>query len=303
MVSRVTLIDAWPPFPLFWERVRGLPIAEQIDAWASDYMAPWPELLEKQQADYASEGENWRNIAEKFVFPYLDERLPAMGRAHDCLLEDSEAITLRAQETLGLSVDVVLVIYVGIGCGAGWVDRYAGSPAVLFGLENIAEEGWDDPAILTGLIAHEIGHLAHFYWLEIENRPRGKGPWWQLYSEGFAQRCEHQVLGRESWHMAANDAEGDWVAWCSAKLPWLAAEFLRTVDAGESVRPFFGSWFQIAGRKQTGYFLGHEIIRRLEAHMTMREIALMDGVDGRIRSELEQLSPRETEVGGTLKMI
>ncbi len=193
------------------------------------------------------------------------------------------------RKALDFDADMVLVVHVGIGCGAGWVDRYAGKPAVLFGVENIAQEGWDDPAILAGLIAHEIGHLAHFHWLEVAGLSRGKGPWWQLYSEGFAQRCEHLVLGRDSWHMAAN-YEDDWVAWCSAKLPWLAREFLRTVDAGESVRPFFGSWFQLAGRKQTGYYLGHELIRRLEASTPLRDIALLEDVDSRMREEVESLA-------------
>ena len=33
----------------------------------------------------------------------------------------------------------------------------------------------------------------------------------------------------------------------------LTAEFLRTVDAGEPVSPFFGSWLEICGKSQTGY--------------------------------------------------
>ena len=82
----------------------------------------------------------------------------------------------------------------------------------------------------------------------------------------------------------------DWLDWCQDQKSWLAAEFLRVVDAGESIRPFFGSWFEIRGRKQCGYFLGHELVKRLETSMGMKEIALLDSKDARLRRELEGLA-------------
>ena len=51
-------------------------------------------------------------------------------------------------------------------------------------------------------------------------------------------------------------------------------EYLIRVEKGEPVHDFFGSWFNIQGKKQTGYFLGHEIIRALEGTYSLREIAL-----------------------------
>ena len=72
----------------------------------------------------------------------------------------------------------------------------------------------------------------------------------------------------------------------------LAAELLRMVDAGESARPFFGSWYDIRGRKQCGYFLGHELIRELEAGMNMRAIALLDDVEKRFRPILQEIARR-----------
>lgn len=288
-MSSVILIDTFPAFLAFWEGAHHLPLEAQIDAWVSEYMSGWPELLAKQQEDYASEGYDWRQVARERVFPYLSERLPAMGTAHDHLLAICEPAYARAQRALDFDAEAVFLIYVGIGCGAGWVTHYQGSPAVLFGLENVAEEGWTDPAILAGLVAHETGHLVQFYWRDQHGRPKGSGPWWQLYTEGFAQRCEGLILGEDSWHMSLSAGEGDWLAWCRANRSWLAAEFRRVVDAAEPVRPFFGSWFEVRGRKQTGYFLGHEVIRQLESGMTLQEIALLDPADLRLRRALDVL--------------
>jgi len=274
-MSRMNLIDCFPAFLGFWERARGQPVDAQIEAWASAYMASWPDLLHKLQQDYASQDADWRQIARERVFPTLDQRLRDMQVAHDCLIEICPSVHLRAQERLGLQIEVCFVIYVGIGCGAGWVTEYRGTPAVLFGLENVAEEGWADFQTLSGLVAHEIGHVAHAHWRKGRGCSQGKGPWWQLYEEGFAQRCEHEIAGQETWHMASGSQAGEWLAWCQAHRGWLAAEYLRAVEAQASLRPFFGSWYDIQGWKQCGYYLGHEAVRQLAKGMSLQEIALL----------------------------
>jgi len=271
------IVDTFPAFLSFWEKAQYLPLDAQIEGWASDYMAQWPELLEKQICSYAKDGDDWRTIARERVVPFWAERVPSMRHAHGNLLRVCTSVYERAQTILGYAQPLTFVIYVGIGCGAGWATPYQDNAAILFGLENIAEEGWDSAAVLRGLIAHEIGHLWHF-----EQRARaglvpGKGPWWDLYTEGLAQRCEHVITGQENWHMAAQDA--DWAHWCEQQKSWLAREFLRVVEAGEDARPFFGSWFAIRGRKQTGYFLGCEVIRQLETQKSLQEIALQEDVE------------------------
>jgi hypothetical protein len=95
--------------------------------------------------------------------------------------------------------------------------------------------------------------------------------------------------------MAPGYESGDWLAWCQANKSWLSGEFLRTVDAGASVRPFFGSWFDIQGRKQCGYYVGHEAIRQLEADMSLDEIALLDDVKSRLRGALNVLADDQEE--------
>jgi hypothetical protein len=89
--------------------------------------------------------------------------------------------------------------------------------------------------------------------------------------------------------MATPDREG-WLTWCRTRQSWLASEFICTAQKGESVRRFFGSWYAIEGRSQTGYFLGHELIRELEASMTLEEIALLEADDPRLRATMEKLA-------------
>ena len=90
--------------------------------------------------------------------------------------------------------------------------------------------------------------------------------------------------------MRGQDDGEDWLKWCQENTGWLAREFLRAVDEEESVRPFFGSWYDIRGKSQTGYFLGHELIARLEGRLSLQEIALLEDYADRLRGELEHMA-------------
>ena len=268
------IIDTFPAFLTFWKKYHSQSIEEQIDGWANTYLSPWKELFQKQVDDYASDGYDWRQIGRERIFPRIEEHLQDMTTARNNLVDLVEPVLIKTKEVLGFDFEIVFTIYVGIGLGAGWATSYDGIPAVLFGLENIAEEGWCYPNALTGLIAHEISHLVHFYWREINGLPKGNGPLWQLYTEGFAQWCEHLVTAKPFYRLS--DPCKDWLAWCQENLSWLSKDFLKKVGKEESVRDFFGSWFDIQGYSQCGYYLGCQIIDSLCRHKTLAEVATLE---------------------------
>jgi hypothetical protein len=292
-LSAYTLIDTFPAFLDFWAQVKRKTLDKQIELWASEYISAWPELLAKQVDDYSSQNLDWRQVAREKVFPHLARRLPAMQAAHDHLLETCGLIHTRAKQALGFNESVTFVIYVGIGCGAGWATTLGGSPAILFGLENIAESGWSDFDTIQGLVAHELGHLVHYAWRAKSGTPTGSGPWWQLYEEGFAQECESRILDTDAVHQAGSGQEEDWLAWCRESRSWLAAEFLHRMDADQEIKDFFGSWFEIHGHSETGYFLGQELIRELEKQSPLQEIALLEDIAAVARPILEKIAGRE----------
>lgn len=287
-----TIIDTFSDFQTYWRENKSEPIDKQIDGWKTAYMVQWPELLRKQIDDYESDGFDWRDIARDHVFPELGQRLPDMRVAYGNLLEVLTPTLTRAVEMLEYSGKLVVVIYVGIGLGAGWATKYSGEPAVLLGLENIAECGWIEKPSLIGLIAHEVGHVVHFAQREAAEMSNGSGPWWQLYSEGIAMRSEHLIMGADSWHMREREGGDDWLDWCRTNRALLAAEFLKAVDSEDSIRPFFGSWFDFRGYRQTGYFLGHELVQLLEKNLSSGELTLLRDDDPRLRDGLENLAGR-----------
>lgn len=280
-------LDTFPAFLAYWSKVRDWPLERQIEAWVTDYMSSWPDLLSKQWEDYAEQNLDWREVARQRIFPHLSEWLPAMRQAHRNVLELTPALIGRARALFELTAPLLCVVYVGIGGGAGWVTTLRGQMAVLFGLESIADLGWQEPEPLQGLIAHEIGHILHHSWRAQHGKAEGGGAWWQLYEEGFAQYCQMLILGREIWHQAIHQ-EG-WLEWCQAHKGRLAAEFLRCADSGSPPTAFFGSWFEIEGQRETGYFLGYQAIEELRKQLTLEEIALLEEIEAHLRPILEKM--------------
>lgn len=292
-MTRYSIVDTFPAFDQFWRRARSLPTDHAIESWRRDYLRPWPELRRKQIASYRQDGVDWYKVARARIFPTLDDRLPQMWKVRSSLLRAIPVAVRRSRNALGLDFSVTFVIHVGIGCGAGWATTFRGMPAVLFGVENAAEVGWTDPATVVALVEHEIAHLLHDAWRRragVGGLVDHRGPWWQLYEEGFATRCEF-MLGEIGSHHAT-ERTPNWLAWCSQNRSRLASLFLRTVSKRKSTRRFFGSWYNIDGYIETGYFLGSEVIRLEESRADLQEIACWtpDQVRRRIQASLRRMA-------------
>ncbi|MDE1822170.1 MAG: hypothetical protein KGI98_15130 [Euryarchaeota archaeon] len=274
------VLDLFPDFEEFWARVRADPISSQLDRWEREHMAPWPELLSKQKENYAEEGFDWRRVARKWVFPFLEERFPRMRAIHLDLVRNLPKAWRRTRSALGIRFPVRFVIYVGIGCGAGWATTYEGRPSCLFGLENAATEHDGKDGWTFRTVAHEVAHLAHQHWRgeRWEHRP---DPWWMLYEEGFATHCERRI---EPEGFLRRTGRKDWLPWCDEHRSWLARKFLSDVAGRRSLRPFFGSWYNIRGQIETGYYLGSEMIREWTERGSLQEVARLPLPEVRLRA-------------------
>jgi hypothetical protein len=277
-----SLVDTYPLFRKYWNRARIRSIDDQIELWEKDYMGNYPELLKLQIENYRNLGIDWRKVAKERVFPELNDLLPYIEEAWQNLRGIIPETFEKFIKFWGRDFDVVFVLYVGIGCGAGWASEYNGRYAVLHGLENIAELKWHKPEALERLVLHELSHIAHMVFQGTSPREFEEleaDPFFLLYSEGFATRCEHLIIGKETWLIAPDST---WLKWCKSNIAFLASEYLRRAEEKRPVNEFFGSWLNIEGKSQTGYYLGHEFIKYLENQMNPKEIATMNSRDIRI---------------------
>ena len=262
MVNEFDLIETFSEFMDYWNRCEKDNVSEEIKTWENYYKTNYPELFEKIVQDYTESGLNWEDIARDKIFPINVDRIRVMEQA--CvnlrkvikdLYNDPEVLKFHLPR-------MTFVIYLGLGNGAGWATDYVSRPAILLGLENIVDIGWEGEIALKGLILHEMGHIIHYELRRERKINNGNGSLWTLYEEGFAQYFESLSISSESWHQAMEQPR--WVEWCEDHLSYLAKLFLSEVEAGGETKRFFGSWFDVDGWKETGYYLGERVVNLLE---------------------------------------
>lgn len=254
-----------------------LPVDRQIEEWQAFHAVHAPELPPMLCRDYENLPGGWKEVARKRVFPMLPGLFERMSVALENIRESSGEILGHAVSKLGFSEPLRIVSYVGLSNGAGWATKWGGFPAVLLGLESIAELGWHEKGKVMALTAHEAGHLFMSSKRSSANSESlAHSALSQLYEEGFAQHCEHIVMGRRTW--SCESQEG-WLEWCSCHEANLARRYLLSMGDAQEWRRFFGSWFEVDGWRQTGYYLGCKFIEEMEKTHKICDIAIWGEAD------------------------
>ena len=234
-----------------------------LDRWREYIDARVPgarELCLRDAQETMDAGYSW----EAYFLPVLNA-VPAepekLERALRSFREVTEGLDGRIIAAFGKSVDVDVVLYLGLCCGAGWVTELGGKTAVLLGIEKILELGWYDIDSMTGLIVHELGHVyqAQYGRLVCETDALPDRFLWQLFTEGAAMVFEQEVLGdRDYFHQD----RGGWKRWCDENATAICRAFRRELGTmTPETQRYFGDWVRFEGRPDTGYYLGARFVR------------------------------------------
>jgi len=267
------IIDTFKDFKKVFENNLDLSTNEKIDLWNKAYICKFPELEKKIKEDYELNGYNWREIAKNKVFNNTKNDFEKMIQAYHNLLQIINDINKRVLSIFNLDLELNIVLYCGLCNSAGWVDRYNGKRTILFGIEKITELQWHTMEKLEPLVAHELCHVIHFELRGEDDLPKGikKNKYnigiWRIYEEGFAQFYQNKLLEKDA------DSRGkEWLKKCSEKKNDLKKLYEKDLRK-EGVEKFFGDWFEVLGISDAGYYLGAELIKKLEQKYNMKEIA------------------------------
>lgn len=240
------------------------------------------ELCLRDAQETMDAGYSW----EAYFLPVLNA-VPAepekLERALRSFREVTEGLDGRIIAAFGKSVDVDVILYLGLCCGAGWVTELGGKTAVLLGIEKILELGWYDIDSMTGLIVHELGHVyqAQYGRLACETDALPDRFLWQLFTEGAAMVFEQELLGdRDYFHQD----RGGWKRWCDENAAAICRAFRRELGTmTPETQRYFGDWVRFEGRPDTGYYLGARFVR---------DMLRQDSFDRVINYDLDEVRKR-----------
>jgi hypothetical protein len=241
---------------------------DRYQAWLA-YIGSYPELLSFCMLDYIEAGLHPKHIGLKKVFQQRHGVEP-VKRAYKHLLvvmQETPELTQRLMPHTPLDIDVI--IYHGLGNGAGTATHLNNRPTLLFGIEKIAELKWDSPSRLRALFIHEYVHLYHDSIrddsIEMTFDDSYDDAYYKLYVEGVATFLEHVALSRK-------DSQPEWYITCIDKEAELKQAFLRTLKEGDDVTPYFGDWHPPLDIPDSAYFMGMQIISMMNESMSIETI-------------------------------
>ena len=125
-------------------------------------MEKYPELKRLLILDYESEGLDALESLISSVFNYTNETIELMNETSDMIEEIVKNINNKKSNFYGEEpLDILVVVYHGLGNSAGWATTYQNMPAILLGVEKIVDLEWNSYMKLEDLISHEYAHLIH----------------------------------------------------------------------------------------------------------------------------------------------
>ena len=213
------------------------------------------ELNLAEMRETVAAGYSW----EKEFLPVLDACYASSAKREEAVRSFhrvTDGLDGRIVSRFGRTVDADIVLYLGLCAGAGWVTPVNGRTTVLLGMEKILELDWGGMDAMTGLIVHELGHVYHSQYgnLDMETGTGRDAFIWQLFTEGIAMVFEQEVVGDPEYF---HQDHGGWKEWCRQNAGKIREAFFRDLDTmTNDTQRYFGDWVQFEGHGDTGYYLG-----------------------------------------------
>lgn len=230
--------------------------------------------------------EDMNRTIQTGLFSFENDYLPILNdvilnnKAREETVKNFHSITKTLDQEIiskfGKTVDVEIVLYLGLCNGAGWVEEIDGKTYVLLGIEKIIELKWYDLKTMKGLIYHELGHAYHNEYTKLDQTfDNNKDKFlWQLFTEGVATFFEQTLEGNYNQYHEDQDS---WKEWCDLNYDKIKQDFnqdLQTMTF-ENQR-YFGDWVSYNGKGNVGYYLGTKFIHYLNEKYKFEDILSFD---------------------------
>lgn len=285
----IKLIDTFKAFYPYYIALND-PV-KRYEAW-NLYMDQYPVIKQMCIKDYQQNHIDYKELALKKIFNHDDHYINKIEVSYQNLMDLLVSNPMKFNGLLPIDFHFSIILYFGLGNGAGWATLYQNEPAILLGIDKIAELSWTDKQTLSGLIMHEYAHIAHAYLRKInldEFENLEDNPFFRMYSEGFASFYED--ISNQGFK-----ARSPWFASCLKKEEELKKIYLEKIENHVSDwTNFYGDWHQVMDLSDAGYFLGYRMIQSLSNRYSLSEIATfsLGQIKAASMTYLSTLSPKD----------
>ncbi|MCM1286276.1 MAG: hypothetical protein NC213_07960 [Acetobacter sp.] len=239
--------------------------------WDNYADSVFPGLKDKVENDFSRVAEYKDKVYK--ILNDVPKNFKIAETAHQSFINATKNLSDEIKNQFNVDLNVTIILYLGLGNGAGWETTINNQKVVLIGLEKVVELGWCSESYMQALIYHELGHVYHslFEHKNIIITKKEKSIR-QLYREGIAMVFEQTLC--DDVNRYHQDIDG-WLDWCKDNEKLIKTEYLKRIKNTKNVQDFFGDWCSFMNHSDVGYYLGTAFIRFLMNDYSLQEIASM----------------------------
>lgn len=239
--------------------------------WDSYADSAFPGLKTKVEKDFSRITEYKDKVYQ--ILNDFQKNIKEAETAHQSFIKATENLSEKIKNKFNVDLDVTIILYLGLGNGAGWATTINNQKVILIGIEKVVELGWCNENDMQALIYHELGHIYHSLFERKKLfSTKKKHSIRQLYREGIAMVFEQTLCDDANrYHQNING----YLEWCRENEKLIKTEYLKRINNNENVQDFFGDWCIFMNHSDVGYYLGTEFIRFLMNDYSLPEIASM----------------------------
>ena len=269
----LSLIDSCPQIEKPWKD--GSLQFNQWEIYADEVYEGIAEILKQDIQSYLETG---MYSFEQDFLPLMQavHQNPKLEILHRSFNEATKGLEQQIVHHFGKSLDVDIVLYLGLGNSAGWVLNIRGRDVILLGVEKIIELDWCDLNAMYGLIYHELGHVyqSQHGVLERYSQEQEKNFVWQLFTEGIAMYFEQVLVEYFDYYHQDN---AGWKDWCDRHFQQILIDFNADLPVmTRQNQRYFGDWCDYFGWGDVGYYLGTRFVHWLLAKFSFDELINLD---------------------------
>ncbi len=248
---------------------------EKWEKYINSIYTDCAHIFKNEIDEYTKTGEY---TFEKEFLPHINAvwHNPKLELLHNSFIEVIAGLNERIMKEFSKELNVDIVFYLGLGNAAGWVTQINENDTILLGVEKIIELDWCDKASMYGLIYHELGHVYHAQYGELEQevKENEKNYVWQLFVEGIAMYVEQALVGDFTYFH--QDVKG-WKTWCEEHFAQILHDFdVDLPEMTQFTQRYFGDWADYHGYGDVGYYLGNRFVHELLKQYSLDELIGFD---------------------------
>ncbi|MGE0526290.1 MAG: DUF2268 domain-containing putative Zn-dependent protease [Bdellovibrionales bacterium] len=268
-----------PEFVKFWDKVKDLPLTQQIQEFERMIYPTFPEFYAYRFKRWQEQGKTKEEGLKKAFDDYRAMHTQFAQKTASISNEIHENLVIFLKHFPDFTTDFDIHIIPSLGEMDGGTRTIDGNFYFIFGIDGILK--YHNASTDVPFFHHELFHMYHWQFFKGEEKM-----WYALWAEGLATYVSEALNPGSSLRDIMLDIPEGLVKACEEDMAYLWFDFQSVLDTSDEAA--YERYFLLSSKdprvpRRAGYYLGYIVAKELAQKYTLDELTKMDAADLRKR--------------------